>query len=140
MPSILHWQLSKAKFYIFSHPPSHLFVQHIMIFFYGSSTLQDTEDSKNSSTENLGWRSLTDFVRLLWRLWQVWVYTVEVQHWLHIMKLSDITGTWNHLIYRFKLQPSKTDLDRQASNWAPVNVPLVIFYLQSASKSTLWTC
>ena len=38
------------------------------------------------------------------------------------MKLSDITGTWNHLVYRFKLQPSKTDLDHQASNWAPVNL------------------
>lgn len=33
------------------------------------------------------------------------------------MKLSDITGTWKHLVYRFKLQPSKTDLDHQASNW-----------------------
>ena len=54
MPNILHGQLSKAKFYILSHPPTHLFVQHIMISFYGSSTLQDTEDSKNSSTENLG--------------------------------------------------------------------------------------
>lgn len=124
MPSILHWQLSKAKFYIFSHPPSSLICTTYYDFFFMGHQLSRHWGFKEY-TENLGWRSLTDLL-LLWRLWQVWVYTVEVQHWLHIMKLSDITGTWNHLIYRFKLQPSKTDLD-QASNWAPVNVPLVIF-------------
>lgn len=53
MPSVLHRQPSKAKFCIFFHPPSHLFLQHIMISFCGLSTLQDTEDSKKNSTENL---------------------------------------------------------------------------------------